>query len=130
MKTVVRILIILCVAGLVSGGFYLIFNHSSVSGAGGLPGEGGGPRGFAGGDPGAANADSSAVEALPRGPQGEGERIGGGGEHGGGAGRSWLEIGKNLVEIALITAGVVLTQKLFRWFRRRRQQALPPAAIS
>ncbi len=133
MKIAVRVLIILCAVGLVSGGFYLIINHSSSGGAGGPRGMGlfggGGPRGFAGGDPDAAKLDSSTDEALPRGPQGEGERLGGGGEHGGGASRGWLDIGKNLVEIALITAGVVLIQKLFRWFRRRRQ-AIPPAAIS
>jgi hypothetical protein len=146
MKIVLRILIILLVAGAVSGAFYLLVNNTSLftSASGFTGGEGGefnegGPHGFGfrGGQGGegfgatdgnGAQSGNSLIESgVPqRGLHGDGDG-GFGGERGGDWSRSLPDLGLHLGLVALVTLGVVLIQKLFNLISRSRHSA-PPAA--
>jgi hypothetical protein len=144
MKIVLRILIILLVAGAVSGAFYLLVNNTSLfSSAYGFPGgEGGefnegGPHGFGfrggqGGEgfaatDGAQSGNSLIESGVPqRGLHGDGDG-GFGEERGGDWTRSLPDLGLHLGLVALVTLGVVLIQKLFNLISRSRHSA-PPAA--
>lgn len=115
LRTAIRVLIILAVFALVASGIYLLVQNSDASlladthVEGGLrDGSGTRPQGDFDGD---------------RPPLDEGfER---GGESGGFSTRSLDELGMNIGKMALITIGVVLTQRLIRFFRRRKSAAHP-----
>ena len=139
MKIVLRILIILLVAGAVSGAFYLLVNNTSLfSNAYGFTGgEGGefnegGPHGFRGGQGGEgfgatdSSGNSLSESGVPqRGLHGDGDG-GFGEERGGDWTRSLPDLGLHLGLVALVTLGVVLIQKLLNLISRSRHSA-PPA---
>jgi hypothetical protein len=129
-KIMVRIFFILLIASLVGGGLYFFANTSAGQA---LIQNGRGGGGFERGeriDPGggltAGNTNGDA--AFQPGPRG-----GGGGErdfHGeGGSPRALLDLVKNAGIIGLITAGVVLLQKVWGGARQLlRRRSLKPAA--
>jgi len=119
LKIIIRIIIILAVAGIVGGGLYLAVTGGLVSSAlvGAGPANFGGAGGQGSGGPQFTGSPASGVTFAGNVPA-DGNGVGGRDEQGGGAG--WPTVLKNLGIIALITAGVVALQKVARLLIHRR----------
>ena len=126
MKIVLRIMIILGVAALVCGAFYLFFNGSSLAGVS----EGRGPGNFEnlaeGERPQNFALDSAQVPGQR--PESASQPGGGGGEEGfegrGGAdlnNRSLMGIAENLGKMTAIVLVVIVIQQAVQHFTRRRK---------
>lgn len=130
-KILVRVMIVLLAAGLVIGATYAISLNVSWALPGG--GEGLSNRGRLGF--GNLPQDGSGALQAPA----QGERTGKGGEPGaipsdgashgrhgeGGSAFGWTEVLKSLGTIGLVTALVVIVQKVYGWLRRPRKAATP-----
>lgn len=144
-KILARVLIVLLAAGLVIGATYAISLNASSALPGGVDGisdgerpdfgnlptdDSGalqapaqGERTGRGGEPGAIPPGGSSADstgALP-----DGGFRGGNGEREGGSAFGWGEVLKSLGIIALVTAVVVIVQKVYAWLRRPRKPVTP-----
>lgn len=123
LKILLRMLIILAVAGLVAGGIYLLAQNGGMSWLG-----------IGGTHEGLLNGAGAAAGQLPARPDGgafvKGQHFEGGRD--GGAGFSLMGLtglAMQLGKVAVITAAVVVFQTVMRLFKRRRNQPVSvPAA--
>lgn len=128
LKILARVLIVLLAAGLVIGVTYAISLNVSLAMPGGREGFSDGARPDFGNQP----QDGSGALQAPA----QGERTGKGGEPGvlpddasrggpgereGGSTFGWTEVLKSLGIIGLVTALVVIVQKVYGWLRRPRK---------
>lgn len=124
-KIIVRILVVLLVAGAVAGGIYLWGNSSVTMSTRALEGRPGGHE-FTGDMPQMTAPGDNLLSAAPasRPQPGSGEFVRGG--HGAHSefnlGAGLAGVGKNLAIIALITLGVILVQQCIRQVTRRRNR--------
>jgi hypothetical protein len=103
MKTILRIIVILLVAGIVSGCFYLVANNTSL--ASGSDMEHGQPLAM-------TSEDGQTVQPM--------ERPEGGDEHGASISRGLMGVVGTLVKLTVITIVVLLIQKGFSLLGNRK----------
>jgi hypothetical protein len=119
LKVVGKVLIILLVAGLVVAATYAISRNVSLTQFGGR-GDGDFGAGFDRGGLQQNGATGQFARGHLAGPGGGGFR----GEREGGSAFGWMEVLKGLGVIALVTAGVILVQKIYEGSRTRKRSAM------
>lgn len=107
MKTILKITVILIVAAIVAGGFYLLANNTSL--ASGPDTDGRQP-------PAMTSTDGQTFQPM--------ERPGEGGEHGASLSRGLAGVGGTLAKLTIITIVVLLLQKGFKLLGNRKLTAV------
>ena len=123
MKIFLRILAILLVIGLVGGGIYLLVEKSGLDLSGSNQFGPGAPEGFQPGEGGGDRPEFNGENPMQMQPDEGFER--GEGSPDGGRGFSALglvELGLQLMKVAVITVAVVLIQWLVKLFKRDRHE--------
>lgn len=106
MKTILRITIILLVAGIVSGGFYLLANNTNIASGRDLDDRQ---------PPAIVSADGQTFQPM--------ERPDEGGDHGASLSRGLAGVAGTLVKLTVITPIVLLIQKTFSLPGNRKVKA-------